>query len=295
MGIPATVSPDSTILGVINSQSSRLPKTLEQHLRIAYHSYSICQALGNNIATTSGLFPGQLSMMRVFDATLYNLESSLASDLSSCVEMAFLRAKLQLYSFAFAEVFTKTDRNSPENEASIYLVKIQLNAIKLIEIASQSALKDPWPAIVRASVVYAAHVLLKLYDFPGHQNNYQARNALHQAWILLNARSELQHDSWSRACEIIAYLSRTDGEERNLSAMLVKSRMSANIVIESVWRARSRFSEDIRSAKPSDYTAAAAAKELFQYGLDFLVGDDLFGETFPDSFTSCIGEVNQRA
>jgi len=62
--------------------------------------------------------------------------------------------------------------------------------------------------------------------------------------------------------------------------------MAANITYDIAWRAKERFSQSIRDARPSDYTTAATIEEFFETNLDFqldiasLGGEDASWDSF---------------
>lgn len=262
-----------------------------QHLKIAFQSYNICQGLGNNTDTASGLLAGQLAMSRILDISLHDLETELGLSKNLFIRMAFLRVKLQLYSFAFNEIPADGDNNLAVAQTATLKLKAVSDAINIVDIASQHLnsmhnSQQVWPAIVRASVVYATHILLRYNRSVPSEGDSHVKNVICRAWLLLNAWSELEHDSWSRVCDIITYLSRDNEKCDGARTITVKARMAANITIESIWRARSRFGQDVLNERPQDYTATAAAKDLFEFGLDFVTGSEFLEDAFPDIYTS---------
>ncbi|CAH0058603.1 unnamed protein product, partial [Clonostachys solani] len=236
LGVPSTVPVDNTIVSALDGRaSSRLPKPLEHHLRIAYHSYNICNTLGNSDATTSGLVHGSIGIIKILEKGLQELEIQLAPDMTAHAEIALLRVKLQLQSFVFTD--------DP-----------MVEVISIIDLAAQAApvRSTPriWTIILRTSVVYAAHILLRLLAYSENLDGGLIQNSIGQAWMLFNSQSELENDSWARLREIITYLSRIGTSQNTPGASSVRARMSANIAIETVWRARGRFSEEVLREKP---------------------------------------------
>ena len=257
--------PDFGIHEALRSPSPGLPDVLRQHLKIAFHSYSICQALGNDETMSDGLNRNPIPMIRAFDTTLQSLQSELAMHLAHSSEMALLRVKLQLYSFALREAEqAQHPANTPDSRASEYLVKAGIVAARIVEAACRDMSRLFWPSVTRMSVVYAVHFLMKLCAIPGHVDESIAKNSVSQAWSLLKSRSEIEHDHLARICAIIAYLSRTESEQESSPSVSVKARMASNLSVDAIWRARSRFSRNVHEVKPSDYTATAAMEDLIQ-------------------------------
>ncbi|RMJ13128.1 hypothetical protein BHE90_004941 [Fusarium euwallaceae] len=290
LGLPCTVPLDSTILSVVRGTSEvAFPTVLVQQLRIAYQSFNICNTLGNNDMSASGLLAGNTDMIKVFERGIQEVETQIGAQMSTYTEMALLRVKLQLYSFAFT---TDTQHIRIDSRASGYLSKAGRDATRVITVASQYApsheLLQPWPATARSSIVYAVHVLLRLLAYPEHLDQDTAKNYIGQAWMLLRSRSELENDSWARLCDIISYLSRTDSTGGPPVMAAVQARMSANIVVQSIWQARGRFSDDVLRQRPKDYTAAEARRDLTQFGLDLLVGTDFLDSAQFDAISNSI-------
>lgn len=290
LGLPCTVPLDSTILSVVRGKPEvTLPTALVQQLRIAYQSYNICNTLGNNDVSSSGLLSGCTDMIKVFERGIQEVETQIGIKMSTHTEMALLRVKLQLYSFAFT---TDTQKIRIDSRASVYLSKAGRDATQIIATASQYAPSygslQPWPATAKSSIVYAVHILLRLLAFPEHLHQDTAKTHIGQAWMLLHSRSELENDSWARLCDIISYLSRADSTNDPPMVAAVQARMSANIVVQSIWQARGRFSEDVLRQRPKDYTAAEARRDLTQLGLDLLAGTQFLDNVRFDAISSSI-------
>ncbi|ETS79693.1 hypothetical protein PFICI_09546 [Pestalotiopsis fici W106-1] len=290
LGLPCTVPLDSTILSVVRGTSEvALPTVLVQQLKIAYQSYNICNILGNNDLSSSGLLAGSTDMMRIFERGIQEVETQIGDKMSTYTEMALLKVKLQLYSFAFT---ADTQNIRIDSRASKFLSKAGRDATQVIATAAQHAPShrplQPWPATARSSIVYAVHVLLRLLAFPEHLDQDTAKNYIGQAWVLLHSRSELENDSWARLCDIITYLSSADSTKDPPMVAPVQARMSANIVVQSIWQARGRFSEDVLRQRPRDYTAAEARRDLTQFGLDLLSGTLFLDSTPFDDISNSI-------
>jgi hypothetical protein len=283
IGVPATIHVDNTILKALSSRASWLPPILDQYLKIAYHSYQICHALGDHDMTSTGLLPNSASTIQMFNTKLHFLQTQLGDECSCFSEIEFLRVQLQLYSFAFDGNNIESNNVSDVSlQTSEILVQANLSAMKIIQIASTLSEDLPFTANLQSAVGYAVFFLLKLSVFP--QFNFidqtAARNSISQAWNLFRSGSTMESDYLSRACAIIEYLSKSSGRLKNDgSSMMVESRMAANLIYDAVWRARERFSEQIKEAKPPDYTSAelenARQSALdFQFDPSFLEGSE---------------------
>lgn len=268
IGIPTTIRPRPIPL-------ARLPPVLDQLLRISCQSYQICQSFGDCDGTSTGILPNILTVLPAVEARMSVLEGELRDASDPIVDMALLRTKLQLYSFAFTANGLTTSTNV---EIAVMLAKASTSAVGLIHLAATRVLNKPWPAFAKLSVFYAANFLLFLSTMPGYDNQSVVRNAINEAWRILQSHSEFEHDSNSRWCKIIGYLSQVYAEKGRTHppTLSVRSRMAANVVWENVWRARARFSERLRDSKPSDYTSAAALEDAVSLSLDDLEFDPSF-------------------
>jgi hypothetical protein len=265
----------------MNDQPSWLPPVLKQYLKIAYHSYRLCHTLGHYELATTGLLPNAVSAITMFDEDLKIIEMQYGTEWSLPTEMALLKAKLQLYSFACANSWSqRTGRNIAGSRVHEILTKAYTSAMTLIQKACNSTTEVAfWTSNLQNSVAYAVAFLLKLssseYQFV---DQVATRNSISQAWALLHGWSDVKHDHLSRACAIIEYLSRIDTSEKNLS-MTVTSRMAANILYGAAWCAKERFSKSVRDSKPLDYTSAAEIEESYKFDFDFqLLPGNLGGE-----------------
>jgi hypothetical protein len=288
--VPSTVKVDNSILNALSSHPSWLPSILEQHLRIAYQSFQFCHTLGHHELTTTGSLPNPVPIIRMFDANLRALELHSGSEWTTFTEIAFLKAKMQLYSFAYAASTSESTTASASGLASWtsdILAQAYLSAVKLIQTACDSPTEIMfWTSSVRTSVAYAVFFLIKLSASPQHHfvDQITARNSISQAWNLLHGSSDTQHDHLSRICSVIEYLSKcNETEVKHGSPVTIKSRMSANLQYAAIWRARQRFSKEVRDSKPLDYTSAAEFERSYLFELDFQMNSpymegDIFGD-----------------
>ncbi|TAQ84353.1 hypothetical protein B7494_g7318 [Chlorociboria aeruginascens] len=263
LGVPSTVVVDNSILSALTTRPSWLPAVLEQHLKIEHQSFQFCHTLGHNQLTTTGLLPDPASVIRMFDTYLHALEVQSGSEWTMSSEMAFLKAKLQLYSFVGTDNTSESTSASASGLAlgmSDILAQACLSAVKIIQIACNSAAETLlWTSNDRASILYAVFFLIKLSTSPQHHflDQITTRNSISQVWNLYHGSSHTKEDHASRVCAVIEFLSKkNETEGKKGSSVNVESRMAANLLIDAVWRARERFSKGVRDSRPLDYTAA---------------------------------------
>ena len=224
--------------------------------------------------TSTGLHPGALSIIQMFEIQLRALEAQIRTDWSLFTQVAFWRNELQLCNFAFpGHSFIPADGSGLNTERLEILARGSISAMNLIQAATSSSNNlATWTNVVRMGVGYAVFYLLKLTASPDLHvvDPIAARNCISQAWTFLHRGSEMEDDHFNRVCSIIEYLSKNSGKARKDDlALIVQSRMGANLLWDSAWRAKARFSQTVKDSKPDDYTSAAAVENLLSLGLDF--------------------------
>ncbi|KAL1968667.1 hypothetical protein VTN77DRAFT_1493 [Rasamsonia byssochlamydoides] len=266
-GLPSLLRADHSILETLTSKPSWLPDALYHQLQIAHLSGKFCNILGNHELTSTGLLPNPASLIQMFDVELQTHEAQLAQKWSRGDYMFFLATRLHLYAFALTDpAVTDADGGLAGGLHSEFLAHAYLAAMSLL----QSAVDSPtglryWSMYQGRDAVNAAFFLLKLvggnHEFVDHA---QARNMIHKFWELLREQSRVEDDHIARLCAIIEYLSRSSSrgnqEDRDQLSLRVRSRMTANLIIDAVWRARDRFSQSVKAQRPKDYTSAAAVE-----------------------------------
>jgi hypothetical protein len=131
--------------------------------------------------------------------------------------------------------------------------------MRLLQSALQSSAELPyWPEHQFKYIFDAVLFPLKLIDCSYEfVDEAAARNVISQIWQLLRSQSKAEEDRMSRFCAVIEYLSRNRSDDR-CPSVKVMSRVAGNLMIDAVWRARDRFSENVKANRPADYTSAAA-------------------------------------
>jgi hypothetical protein len=259
---------DRTIIDVLETLDSRIPTVLTHQLQSAYMSYKISQSLGYNVLSLSGLLRDRTSLIHLFEIDLASFEARDGMNWSTPSELLFLSADLQLSNFAF-EYQDKEDRKddtpSELGNSTESLTRAYTKAMKLVQLATSKPLESPyWTHQVHQTVTYALLFLLKLrrcsqLDFV---DSPSTKNAISQGWNFLRNASLLENDHASRRSAIIEYLSKLNEKQPGSPAVSVQSRMAANVVYDSVWTAKQRFSRRVRDLRPADYTSTAALEKL---------------------------------
>ncbi|KAL1984930.1 hypothetical protein VTN96DRAFT_8589 [Rasamsonia emersonii] len=262
-GLPSLLRADHSVLETLASKPSWLPDALYHQLQMAHLSGKFCSILGNHELSSTGLLPNPATLIQMFDVELRTHEAQLASTWSRSDYMFFLATKLHLYTFALTDpAMTGADGSPTGGLHSEFLVHAYLAAMSLLQSAVDSVAELRYWSIYRGrDLVDAVFFLLKLvggdYEFV---DTTQARDMIHKIWELLRGLSRVEDDHIARVCAIIEYLSRSRGNDKDQASLKVRSRMTANLIMDAVCRARDRFSQSVKAQRPKDYTSAAAVE-----------------------------------
>lgn len=225
---------------------------------MAHLSGKFCSILGNHELSSTGLLPNPATLIQMFDVELRTHEAQLASTWSRSDYTFFLATKLHLYTFALTDpAMTGADGSLTGGLHSEFLVHAYLAAMSLLQSAVDSVAELRYWSIYRGrDLVDAVFFLLKLVGV----DTTQARDMIHKIWELLRGLSRVEDDHIARVCAIIEYLSRSRGNDKDQASLKVRSRMTANLIMDAVCRARDRFSQSVKAQRPKDYTSAAAVE-----------------------------------
>lgn len=257
LGVPATVPISPSLSSAIEDSAHSLPAILKQLVRIAYLDHEVCQLLGNSQHHAEELEPWTRTFLRGY----HNLGLEIDPFCSYEVELAFLKAQLNLYSFLCVACF---GRDNLPIWATLHLIDSTKCASRLIEVANTSANETySWSTETRRSIYNATFYLLKVsassWDFI---DAAAIRSSIQSAWQLLRNASRQKHDQYDRVCSVIEYISTRGGDQGPYgSSVSVKSRMASNIVYDTIFYAKERFSKELRESRPVDLVLAAAEEK----------------------------------
>lgn len=176
--------------------------------------------------------------------------------------------RLLLCVFALFEEDDHRGSDSQPQDLNYWLALRYTTAIATIQAASSISDDIPYVAShLRKSLVNATFLLLKIMSSPWRQFVDEAtiRNCINQGWNMLKSCSLVDHDTMSRTCAVIEYLSnglQIEDHSVTNTTLSVKSRLGANLIVDGVFRARDRFSQSIKDQRPLDYTQAAVQQSL---------------------------------
>lgn len=246
LGIPATISCDSAILQAIGSSGS-IPTAIYHQLQITNIKDRVCRLLGQSHQTSSGLHTDPIPLVRILNEELNALVSQQGASWEPETKIIFIGAQLRLYSFAFLQDIIEVPNAGPprgnasaEFCTSAYLAAIELTAI----VSSRSWGAIFWTSEIWSCIIFSVMFLLRLGERSQIYGLEEAsiRSATAQLRNLIAENSTRQDDHLSRVCAIIDYLSKDDcANSPNGHPLKFCSRMSSNLVFDTVWHAKERF------------------------------------------------------
>lgn len=268
-GVPSSVRLDQSILEATTRHPPWLPDRLYFQLLMAVQHYHICNELGNNELTSSGLLANPSPSVRLFEHELNVHETRFSESWSTSDHVQFLGCKLSLYIFALSADPAPPNSEIIESEPqSQWLPPAYKSAVKCIALMSSFDDELVFTSIhLRRCLINAVLFLLRimLYSAPPVADPATVRNCILQGWDILRSLSLASNDHMSRVCAVIEYLSTSaepQGSYKAETFSTIKSRMAGSLGVDSILRARDRFSQAVKDQRPLDYTEAATAQEL---------------------------------
>ncbi|KAF2230080.1 hypothetical protein EV356DRAFT_536733 [Viridothelium virens] len=223
-----------------------------------------------------------------------------------------LAAKLRMYSYALMRYKNPKSPHdmileADASRAAVYFSRVRAAAMDLIELCcSEESRKNSyrnrhgsetphwaeapvhWTIFEIHGLVFAAICLFKVARFwKIDPDPIATNNALTETWNVLKSLSRTKDDHFSHICDMLKYVLDADWSSCEDQGILVRSRMSAGIAVEMVWRAKDsgyqwqRANADINNQNESSKTDANAESpsamfandEMLLASLDFLCGD----------------------
>lgn len=224
--------------------------------------------------------------VRLFEHELNVHETRFSESWTTSDHIHFLGCKLSLYIFALsADPAPPNSENVESEPRSQWLPPAYKSAVKCITLMSSFGDELVFTSIhLRRCLINAILFLLRviLYSAPPVADAATVRNCIHQGWDILRRCSLASNDHMSRVCAVIEYLSTSvepHGSYEAETFSAVKSRMAGNLGVDSILRARDRFSQAVKDQRPVDYTQAATAQELvsesdIQQATTWLIDED---------------------
>jgi hypothetical protein len=219
--------------------------------------------------SSSGLLPNSSPTVRVFEHELNLQESRHLQSWTKLDHISFLICRLSLYTFALSTSCAGQDADTFEDERrTCWLPQAYRTATTCIELISSLRDEIQFATIqIKKCLANAVLFLLQLLQYaqPLVAEIATIRNHVSRGWETLSRCSLAKDDHMSRVCAVIEYLCSSVEEHSQYKAetfTTVKARMAANLAVDSVFRARYRFSQAVRDQLPADYTEAAKVEEV---------------------------------
>ena len=125
--MPATIGKsDNTILRALGGRPSEFANPMGFYLQIAHISSRYSILLGQYENDSTGLLPDPLPIVRTLDTELGIFQTRNALTWSPTVEITFLGARLNLYSYALANITHNSASASRRGEADAEYVPLSL-------------------------------------------------------------------------------------------------------------------------------------------------------------------------
>jgi hypothetical protein len=233
--VPATIGKsDNTILRALGDRPSEFADPMGSYLQITHISSRYSTLLGQSENDSTGLLPDPLPIVRTLDTELGIFQTRNALTWSPTVEITFLGARLNLYSYALANITLNSASASRRGEADAEYVPLSfMAATRLLHLACSFPDEVRLGTLhMRFCAIYAVLFLLRI-SRSSHRNlihETAAQNAISQTWAVLKKSSEVEGHSFTRVCAIIEYVSKADWSKD--APMPTRSRMRGNFVID---------------------------------------------------------------
>ncbi|KAH8883028.1 hypothetical protein GQ53DRAFT_830986 [Thozetella sp. PMI_491] len=266
-GVPSTMRMDQVLLRFSAETSDAYNPVLRCILQIMQRDHAFSLILGHNETTSDGLLADPLAIIQAYESDLNTLEAQFQHTWTPSIEATFLGSKLRLYTYALMRT---SDRDSSEGirfraaagpaatDTSVYLARAYSAAMRIVEISAYDTTEQnmtmcnwaTWTSFDLHHLVYATFFLLEITRNWGmSSDNVATNNAIRQAWATFKGCVVAENDLFTRVCDIIEYATHGRLQQSAVDSpdampqFLVKSRMGANLIMDLVFRSRSRFDE----------------------------------------------------
>jgi len=276
LGVPATIGKsDNTILRALGDRASEAADPMGSYLQIAHISSRYSTLLGQYEHDSTGLLPNPLPIVRTLDTELGVFQARNTLTWSPTVEITFLGARLNLYSYALADNTLNSASPFRRREADAEYVPLSfMAASRLLHLACSFPDEVRLGTLhVRFCVIYAVLLLLRIFR-SSHRHlidESAAQNAISQTWAMLKKSSEVEGDILTRICAIIEFVSKADWSKD--APTPTRSRMSANFVVDVLILGAARHKKEAKEKQ---------IQNLNEPGMDGEIDDGDYLPQFPE-------------
>ncbi|KAJ5763425.1 hypothetical protein N7533_002106 [Penicillium manginii] len=252
------------------------------HLHIAIVATKISAALGECETSTTGLTADPLPFVRMFESELSMIQEKYASEWTPADEVAFLDARLSLYSYVLDQKKAEPLKNiHPENEI---ITQSCITAKQLLTVLTTfpDTLRKGTFHVFRAAS-YAVFLLLRIIGTAPIQiiDETAIRNTIRQAFTLMRDISQTANDRRNqcmRVCRIIENMVDYEDWDKDTPFLGKACSFMANNFIADV-AARGMIKANLRhaaaQAEGEVATTIVAPEVEPHFDLDFSIWDSM--------------------
>ncbi|KAI8875321.1 hypothetical protein K501DRAFT_289422 [Backusella circina FSU 941] len=234
LGVPSTFVEDAHFISMIENPETS--ESLSRICKVCRLASAACVALGADIGRFQIVdlisYENRLNMIKMYITELTSVQLSSRHPDASVLEVMFLGARLQIFSFALVDIPSEMESHSGHYIAIDTFYQAETNAIKLIDIVDQEIHTEYAPVLVTKFVIYATLVLLWILRSKYANNKQQIAQSVTKSQALLVKLSRYERDEPQRAVTLISSFSRIEQDRKR--SLPVRSRMSATLLYESI-------------------------------------------------------------
>lgn len=223
-GIPSSITADYTFLSLVEDPAT--PSTLATLCQISILLNQASTAIGSSAPNPTGLLDphARVHMVKLFAQQFTTLERKHQPSTHEITDMAFLSARLQLWSFILLEDVPIT----PDMLALLF--QAEEDATSLIRIACEINLSLV-PYHVCRAVIGAAVILIRILKSPFMTHHELLRDQIQRVRLALSSASRSEGDVIMNVCTMLQESPRLESKK---SSYPIRSRMSFSLVCDFI-------------------------------------------------------------
>jgi hypothetical protein len=261
-GAPTTIPMDYSLL--VSLDHADTPVYLAQLGLISRLNATFSATIGFNAHNMHGLIdPSErMNMIKLYDREFSYLKSNKLREMDQGIEVAFLGAQLQLFSFALHD-------DMPDSLDLVEIVhKAETAACRLIQLVSQSELQF-LPVQWSRSVILAAVMLLKILKSPHVGDSHLINNQVTLAHQIFTLITKDDDDGSQRSDRLLLLFSVLEDKKKWPP---VQCRLTASLVYDAIRVSKEYYEEVLDNiVNPSDRSLTT----LETHSLDNLMPQDI--------------------
>jgi hypothetical protein len=232
-GVPATLPQDYNLLSSLDHDLT--PVYLAQLGHITRLTVTFTAAIGFIAASLQGLIEPheRMNMIKLYDQEFSYLKLTKLRDMPQNIEVIFLAAQLQLFSFSLH------DDISDSLDLVATVQKAETTACKLIQLVPQSELEFV-PGYWSRYVILAVVMLLKILKSPNAGNSYLINNQITLAHQILNSISKVDDDGNQRSDRLLLLFSVLEIKKKWPA---IQCRLAASLVYDAIRVSKEYYDE----------------------------------------------------